>query len=141
MCIHTLRMHIARPIPPPTAYPQFSSAQFVADKKSFLDSLGVNIFSAVEIHQFLHLVKEVSGAYNRPTLFLLGLCGALATAPQSFNTLLPALERSPQKDIHGSCIISPVLDPTAPLMEGTSPKTELDFPNVNSMQTFRFGGS
>src|SRR6266496_2531983 len=94
MCIHILRIHIAMPIPPHTVYPQFSSAQFVADKKSFLCSFGVNIFSAVEIHQFLHLVKEVSGAYNKPTLFLLGLWGGCQTAPQSFNTLLPVSERS-----------------------------------------------
>ncbi|HEY9153476.1 MAG TPA: hypothetical protein VIN60_11360, partial [Anaerolineales bacterium] len=35
--------------------------------------------------QFLHLVKEVSDAYNMPTLFLFGLWGSLATASQSFN--------------------------------------------------------
>jgi hypothetical protein len=78
-------MHIARPIPPPTAYPQFSSAQFVADKKSFLDSLGVNIFSAVEIHQFLHLVKEVSGAYNSPLCFCWD-CAALWQPPHNHLT-------------------------------------------------------
>ena len=95
MCCHTLRIDIAMRLLPCIEYPLFSFARFVADKKSFPDSFGVNIFSALEIHQFLHLVKEVSGAYNSPTLFLLGLWGGCQTAPQSFNTLLPALERSP----------------------------------------------
>jgi hypothetical protein len=85
MCIHTSRIDIAMHLLQRIGYPQFSSAQFVVDKKSFLGNQGVNTFSAVKIFQFLHLVKEVSGAYNRPIVFLFGLWGSFQTAPQSFN--------------------------------------------------------
>jgi len=100
MYIHTLCIDIAMQRLQRIVYPQSSSVQFVVGKKSFLDSLGVNTFSAVKICRFLHLVKEVSGAYNLPIVFLLGLWGGCQTALQSFNTLLPALERplkSPEK--------------------------------------------
>jgi hypothetical protein len=94
MCTHTLCIDIAMQILQRTVYPQFSSVQFAADKTSCLGSLGENTSSALKICQFLLLVKEASDAYNMPTLFLFGLWGGCQTAPQSFNTLLPALERS-----------------------------------------------
>ena len=84
MCSHTLRIDIAMQTLQRIGYPLFSSVQFGGDKKSFLGSLGVNIFSAAKICQLLHLVKEVSDAYNMATLFLFGLWGGCQTALQSF---------------------------------------------------------
>jgi hypothetical protein len=126
MCIHTSRIDIAMQILQRIVYPQFSFAQFVVDKKSFLDSLGVNTFSAVKICQFLHLVKEVSGAYNIPIVFLFGLWGSFKTAPQSFNhaftsfgTITPKAASLARTDYHSakpggqcrSCSLSPTAQP------------------------------
>jgi hypothetical protein len=85
MCTHTLCIDIAMQILQRTVYPQFSSAQFDVDKTSFLGSLGMNTFSALKICQFLLLVKEVSGAYNMPTLFCSD-CGAVARLPHNHLT-------------------------------------------------------
>jgi hypothetical protein len=81
MCSHTLRIDIAMHTLPCIEYPLFSFVRFAADKTSFLHSLFVDTFSVVKIQWFLHLVKEVSCAYNSPTLFCWD-CGAVARLPR-----------------------------------------------------------
>jgi len=95
MCAHTLCIDNALQVLHRIAYQLFSSVQFAVGKKPFPNSLALNTGWVVKNCLFLHLVKVVSAAYNRPIVLLFGLWGGCQTAPQSFNTLLPALERSP----------------------------------------------